>query len=242
LNGRFLILLRRRQNQFQGTDVVVQCDPVNGYAQYVPGTVDNDTPFDTVVPEDGWYNFTNYIEDVEKLSLSWDKTNSGSNSTTPDGSNYDKGITSDLMFFDLAHKFIFEWLLSSECQILNAIEVKIVDLIARGEYRLFEIKNDNIDWAPIDEPCQFHIKLREQDTSWHCIHKTFIHDNWQHWFEDSAVKQHPCFLTCIEPRPRLISSARMALFFSCTQTLSLIYRCHYRRVHFRGCKEGFKRE
>jgi hypothetical protein len=211
LNGRFIILLRRRQNQFEGADVIVQCDPVTGNAQYVPGTVDNDTPFDTVVPEDGWYDFTDYIEDVEKLSLSWDKTNSGSNSTTPDGSNYDKGITSDLMFFDLAHKFIFEWLLSSECQILNAVEVKIVDLIARGEYRLFEIKNDNIDWAPIDEPCQFHIKLREQDTIWHCIHKTFIHDNWQHWFEDSAVKQHPCFLTCIEPRPRLISSARMAL-------------------------------
>jgi hypothetical protein len=211
LNGRFIILLRRRQNQFEGADVIVQCNPVNGYAEYVPGTVDNDTPFDTVVPEDGWYDFTDYIEDVEKLSLSWDKVNSGSSSSTPDGSNYDKGITSDLMFFDLAHAFIFNWLLSSECQILNAIEVKIIDLIARGEYRLFEIKNDNIDWAPIDEPCQFHIKLREQDTSWHCIHKTLIHDNWQHWFEDSAVKQHPCFLTCIEPRPRLISSARMAL-------------------------------
>jgi hypothetical protein len=212
LNGRFLILLRRRQNQVEGSDVVVMCNPVTGYGEYVPGTVDNETPFDTVAPEDGWYDFTNYIEDVEKISLSWDKTNTSDTTTTSkDGSNYDKGITSELMFFDLAFQFVFEWLVSSECGILNAVEVKIVDLIAGGEYRIFEIKSDNLDWAPFDEPCIFHIKLREQDSTWHCIHKTFIHDNWQHWFENSEVKEHPCFLTCIEPRPRLVSSARMAL-------------------------------
>jgi hypothetical protein len=69
LNGRFLILLRRRQNQVEGSDVVVMCNPVTGYGEYVPGTVDNETPFDTVAPEDGWYDLTNYIEDVEKISL-----------------------------------------------------------------------------------------------------------------------------------------------------------------------------
>lgn len=214
MNGRFLILLRRRQNQYEGADVVVRCNPVTGYAEYVPGTVDNVTPFEGIIPEDGWYDFTDYIENVEKLALSWDKVNSGNatNATTnQDGSNYDKGITSDLMFFDKAHQFIHDWLLSYECQILNAVEVKIIDLIANGEYRLFEIKNDNIDWAPIDEPCQLNIKLREQDGSWHCIHKTFIFDNHQHWFENSNVKEHPCFLTCIEPRPRLVQSVRMAL-------------------------------
>jgi hypothetical protein len=210
MNGRFLIYLRHRQNQAQipagvgpVVNVVVQCNPITGFAEYAPGNVDNT-----------WYDFTNFIENAEKLSFTWDKINSGNstNSTTnPDGSNYDKALTSDLMFFDDAFKFIYDWLLKDDCQILNAIEVKIVDLIAGGTYRLFEIKNDNIEYAPVDEPCQFRIKLREQDTTWHCIHRTVIFDNWQNWFEDSAVKEHPCFLTCIEPRPRLVQSARMGL-------------------------------
>lgn len=228
LNSRFQILLRRRQNQAElpaGGGVVVnaiiQCNPSTGFAEYVAGTVDNVTPFMGIVPSGGWYDFTPYIEDSEKLTFTWDKINSGDSSnsiTNQDGSNYDKGLSAELMFFDKSHAFINDWLLSTECSILNSVEVRIIDLIARnqqpnpeGNYRIFEIKSDNIDYAPIDEPCQFHIKLREQDNNWHCIHKTFIWDNWQHWFEDSTVKSHPCFLTCIEPRPRLVHSARMAL-------------------------------
>lgn len=206
LNGRFQIFLRQRQNVYSNPDtgltynVIVQCDPVTGFSKYIPGNVDNT-----------WYDFTDEIEGIEKLTLDWDKANSGS--TSKDGSNYDKGITSDLMFFGGAFRFVFNWLLLNECQILNAVEVQIKDLIAGNTYRIFEIKSDNIEYAPIDEPCQFHIKLREQDYAWHCIHKTVIFDNWQHWFENSTVKNHPCFLTCVEPRPRLIQSARMALMF-----------------------------
>jgi len=203
MNGRFKIYLRRRQNTFEGVDVIVQCNPITGYAEYVPGTIDN-----------SWYDYTNYIEDVEKISLTWDSVNNGdsqASSTNQDGSNYDKGITSELIFFDRAFQFIYDWLMTSECQILNSVEVKIVDLIAGGVYRTFEIKNDNIEYAPVDEPCKVNIKLREQDNNWHCVHKNFIWDNWQHWFEDSGVKNHPCFLTCVEPRPRLIASARLAL-------------------------------
>lgn len=214
MNGRFLILLKRRQNVSDGVNVVVQCNPSTGYAEYTPGTVDNVTAFSGITPEDGWYDFTNYIENVEKISFTWDKINSGNSNnseTNQDGSNYDKALSAELTFFDKAHSFIREWLIDTECQILNAVEVKIVDLIAGGTYRIFEIKNDNLEFAPFDEPCQFHVKLREQDQAWHCIHKTFIWDNHQNWFEDSGVKEHPCFLTCIEPRPRLVQSARMAL-------------------------------
>lgn len=221
MNGRFAIFLRKRQNVYSNPDtgitynVIIQCNPVTGVSEYTPGDVDNT-----------WYDSTNFIEGAEKLSLSWDKVNSGNSSnsdTNKDGSNYDKGISSNLMFFGAAYDLIFGWLLTNECQILNAIEVKIVDLIARGTYRIFEIKNDNIEYAPFDEPCQFSIKLREQDSTWACIHKTFIFDNWQHWFENSGVKEHPCFLTCIEPRPRLMNSVRMAfmLFYYSNPIISI---------------------
>lgn len=209
--SRFQIFLRKRQHVYsnpqtgQTYNVVVQCNPSTGYAEYVPGDEDNN-----------WYDYTLFIEGADELSLSWDKVNSGNKttgSTNPDGSNYDKGISTELSFFDAGFTFIFDHLLKSECQILNTIEVKIVDLIAGGTYRIFEIKNDNIQYAPLDEPCQLQVKLREQDKNWHAIHKTFIWDNWQHWFEDSNLKQHPCFLTCIEPRPRLVNSARMGMMF-----------------------------
>lgn len=205
--SRFSILLRRRQLRYTDPEtnipynIVVQCNPATGFAEYVPGDLDSD-----------WYDFTAFVEGAERLSLTWDKVNAGNSdnsSTNPEGSNYDKGISSDLMFFDDAFKFIEGHLLISECQILNTIEVKIIDLIAGGTYRIFEIKTDNIDEA-VDEPCQIHVKLREQDNAWHAIHKTFIYDNWQKWFDNSATKDHPCFLTCIEPRPRLVNSARMA--------------------------------
>lgn len=202
MNGRFKTYLRKRQNKVDGVDMIIQCNALTNIAEYVPGTVDNT-----------WYDFTNYIEDVEKLSLTWDRVNQGNSRTSQtnqDGSNYDKAITADLLFFDAAYQFIYDWLLTYECQILNAVEVKIVDLIAGGTYRIFEIKSDNIEYAPVDAPCQFNIKLREQDLTWACIHKTFIWDDHQGWFK-SGQKDHPCFLTCIEPRPRLLQSARMAL-------------------------------
>lgn len=221
-NGRFQIMLRRRQNRYTFPDatsevnVIVQCDPDTGFGQYIAGDVDNSTPFKNFVPVDGWYDFTDKIEPdgINKLTFTWDKINSGNstNSTTnQDGSNYDKGLTSDLTFFDESYQFIYDWLLKSECSILNAVEVKIIDLIAGGTFRIFEIKSDNLEYAPVDDPCQFFVKLREQDANWHCIHKTFIWDNWQGWFKDDSIKEHPCFLTCIEPRPRLVQSARMAL-------------------------------
>lgn len=233
-NGRFQILLRRMQIMAPYptaldpvVPVIVHCAPLTGFAEYIPGTVDNVTPFEDITPVNGWYDFSGmspeghqYIEPDFKLSFTWDKVNSGDStntSTSQDGSNYDKGITSDFTFFDAAYRFIYAWLLSTECQILNAVEVKIIDLIARangadpaGNYRLFEIKSDNLEYAPIDAPCQFHVKLREQDLIWHCIHKTVIWDDWQGWFQSGGFN-HPTFLTCIEPRPRLINSARMAL-------------------------------
>lgn len=239
--GRFQIWLRRRQLQANypppdGTfqNVIVQCDPLTGAAQYLPGAVDNSSDFAypnnsdddvRITPVNGWYDFSNWIEGEEKLSFDWDKVNQGdSQAVNKDGSNYDKGVTSDLIFRDAAFRFIYLWLLANECQILNFVEVKIIDLISRGNggaasdpagnYRIFEIKSDNLEYAPIDLPCVFVVKLREQDERWHCIHKTVIWDNWQGWFGGEGTpgtREFPQFFTCIEPRPRLLSSARMGL-------------------------------
>lgn len=199
---RLRIYFRRHQLVNDVGPVVVQCTG-NNTAEYVAGTVDQT-----------WVEMTAYTRGLDKLALSWDAINSGESNTTdtnPEGSNYDKGITVDLTFNDRAYLFIYQWLLSQPCFILNAVDVKIEDRVCNNQYRIFEIKADNLSYAPFDEPCEMQVKLREADAVWHCVHKTFIWDNWQGWFEDGSSKDHPCFLTAVEPRPRLIASARMAL-------------------------------
>lgn len=179
-------------------DVVVNC--VSGIASYVPG----------IVPKPNWQEMTEYTEGLEKMQLSWDSVNQGT--TNQAGSNYDKGISLDLVFYGVAFDYIWDWLLLNQCQILNAIDVRITDSLCEKTYRLFEIKADNLTYRP-EEKCRIQVKLREQDLVWHCVHKTMIWDNHQNWFNQTgtSVKAHPTFLTCIEPRPRLLSSVRVAL-------------------------------
>jgi len=214
---RLRIYLRRRQLTNESGNVVVQCNPDNT-AEYVPGTVNTD-----------WLEVTEQTTGLEKLNLSWDAVNSGTSGetteTNPGGSNYDKGITAALTFNDAAFQFIDEWLLSSPCGVLNAVEVMITDQLCQKRYRTFEIKADNLGYSPYGAPCEFEVKLREADPVWHCIHKTFIWDNWQEWFIDGSTKQHPTFLTGIEPRPRLLAAARtgLSIFGRTIPVVSLIF-------------------
>lgn len=203
-NERFKIEFRKRQLVYEGNDVIVQCTP-SGRAEYVLGTI---TP-------NPWVEMTDYTEGLGKLNLSWSANNTAQNSaqsqTNQAGSNYDKGISLDLIFRDKAYEFIYDWLVAGLCGTINSVEVRLTDLLYGIQYRTFEIKADNLSYEPYEAPCEFEVKLREFDGVWHCVHKTVIFDNHQNWFIDGSSKQHPCFLTCVEPRPRLIASARMGL-------------------------------
>lgn len=199
---RIRIFLRQRQLINEIGNVVVQCQGDNS-AIYVTGTVDQT-----------WREFTDQTTGLDKLELSWDKVNSGSSQTSetnPGGSNYDKGISLAVVFNDAAYQFIYDILEGSPCGTLNSVEVMLTDELCKKRYRTFEIKADNLGNSPFGAPCEYRVKLREADPIWHCIHKTFIWDNWQNWFIDGSTKQHPCFLTAVESRPRLLASARMGL-------------------------------
>lgn len=200
---RLRIFLRRRQLYNETGAVVVQCLADN-QAQYIPGTVDQT-----------WLEFTDQTTGLDKLDLSWDQVNQGTSGQTTEtnqgGSNYDKGISLSLIFNDAAYQFINDWLEGTPCGVLNAVEVMITDELCKKRFRTFEIKADNLTYSPFGAPCEYEIKLREADPVWHCVHKTFIWDNWQNWFIDGSAKQHPCFLTAVESRPRLLASARMGL-------------------------------
>jgi hypothetical protein len=205
-----------RQHQLQDVNnsnrnVIVDCGTI---ATYIPGNVDPT-----------WVEVTEFTEGLDKFQSSWDSVNqgnSGTSETNASGSNYDKGLSLSLTFYGDAFSFIWGWLLSTKCQILNAIDVRIDDVICGKSFRLFEIKCDNLKYAPfiLDNEagvssCRIEVQLREQDLVWHCVHKTFIWDDWQGWFNKAgtSTKQHPTFLTCIEPRPRIMNSVRIALMF-----------------------------
>lgn len=198
-----------RQHQLQdvndgNANVIVDCS--TGTAQYVHGTADQT-----------WVEMTQFTEGLDKFESSWDYINQASteaSATNAAGSNYDKGISLTLSFSGPAFDYIWNWLLTTKCQILNAIDVRIDDVLCGKSFRLFEIKCDNLNYKP-EFACQMDVQLREQDLVWHCVHKTFIWDDWQKWFnqDGTSTKQHPTFLTCIEPRPRIMSSVRLALLF-----------------------------
>lgn len=201
---RLQIELRRRQLVLDAVNVVVNCTNENT-AEYVPGTVDQT-----------WINFTDFVTGLDKMQFSWDYVNSSAagetTETNPGGSNYDKGLSAELQFNDEAFQFIYDHLLESPCGVLNSVEARITDHLAGGNrYRIFEIKADNITYEPDDAPCEFIIRLREADPVWHCIHKTFIWDNWQDWFTETSSKQHPTFLVGVETRPRLTQAARLGI-------------------------------
>lgn len=198
-----------RQHQLQdinnnNQNVIVSCGDV---ATYIPGNVDPT-----------WVEMTDFVEGLEKFQSSWDAVNQGnseSSATNAAGSNYDKGISLALTFYGDAFDFIENWLLTTKCQILNAIDVRVDDVLIGKSFRLFEIKCDNLKYQPYYgnddtglKSCRIDVQLREQDLVWHCVHKTFIWDDWNGF---ATTKDHPTFLTCVEPRPRLMNSVRMAL-------------------------------
>lgn len=204
---RFKFSMRHHQIKQEGENVIVECGAIGTPTKYVSGNV----------PEPNWIDFTKFVDGLDELKLDWSAVNHGNASSKADkltGSNYSKGLSLDLDFFGDAFQFIWDWLLTEQCQILNSVEVKIDDLLCERSYGIFEIKPDNIKYCPDEDKCFLNIQLREQDLTWHCIHKTFIWDDWQGWFnsEGTSTKEHPTFLTCIEPRPRLLNSVRMGFF------------------------------
>lgn len=186
--------------------IIVQCD--NCQPVYVAGTV----------PDASWHDMTDYCEGLEDISLSWDAVtidNASDNSSAEKneiGSNYSKGITLDVRFTGTAYDYIFDWLLTDACQMLNCIECRIDDIDCGNSFRLFEIKLDNIRIAPFDDPCILGVNLREADAEIKNIETVTIEDDWQGWFnsDGAGVQDHPCFMYIVEKKPQFMLSMLMA--------------------------------
>lgn len=212
MKSRLTIFFRQKQ-LFLDEDplqpIVVQCN-LDGTAEYIPGTV----------PVPGWTDMTDNTEGLEKLKLNWsattgDATESDIAGGNELGSNYQKGLSVDLKFFEAAFQFIFDWLMTTPCQILNSVEVLIRDEDCDKEYRIYEIKLDNVKYAPNDEPCIVSMPLREADDAIHVFQKTAIEDNWQNWFnqDGTSTKDHPTFQMIVEKKPKFFLSVYVALIY-----------------------------
>lgn len=211
MQNRFKILFRQKQlflNQDPLQPVVVVCN-FDGTASYVPGTV----------PNPNWVDVTADTEGLEKLKMIWrgssgDITESDSSDTNEMGSNYEKGVTANLTFGNNAYKFIYDWLMTETCQLLNCVEAQIIDMECRKSYRIFEIKLDNLKYGK-ELPCIVSVPLREQDEAIHVFQKTIIEDNWQNWFnrEGTSTKDHPTFQIIVEKKPKFFLAVFAALIY-----------------------------
>lgn len=212
MQNRLTIFFRQKQ-LFLDNDplqpIVVQCN-LDGTAEYIPGTV----PFPLFA------DMTAYTEGLDKFKLNWsaisgDATESDVASRNELGSNYQKGLSVELRFTGVAYQYIFDWLMTNACQSLNSIEVLIIDMDCQKTYRVFEIKLDNVKFAPNDEPCIVSMPLREGDESIHVFQKTPIEDNWQDWFNQygTSTKDHPTFQIITEKKPKFILAIYVALIY-----------------------------
>jgi hypothetical protein len=212
MKNRISISFRQKQLYLDNDPldpVVIQCN-LDGTVEYVPGTV----------PSPGWTDMTRFTEGLDKLKMSWSATNSDgsesdSTSSNEFGSNYQKGLSADLTFFGDAFQYIYNWLMAEACQLVNSIEVLIRDNDCQKNYRIFEIKLDNTQYAPEDAPCVVSLPLREADAAIHVFQKTIIEDNWQGWFnqDGTSTKDHPTFQMIVEKKPKFFLAVYAALIY-----------------------------
>jgi hypothetical protein len=212
MQNRLKIELRQKQlylDQDPLQPVVLQCN-LDGTVNYIAGTV----------PQGMYTDFTQHVSGLGDINFKWeavteDFTEGESKETNEFGSNYSKGLSAELGFFGPAFFFIHDWLMLQDCQTLNAIEARITDTACGKNYRVFEIKTDNIEYMPNDEPCLITIPLREADAAIHVLQKTTIEDNWQNWFnkDGTSTKDHPTFGIIIEKKPGFILAIMMVLVY-----------------------------
>lgn len=189
--------------------IVVKCN-VDGTAEYEAG----------LVPVPDWLDFTADTQGLEDFTLTWKAVTSdysegdAKNGTNEAGSNYDKGVTLELKFHNEAFKFIYDWLMTTPCQIVNSIEARITDLDCNRSYRVLELKLDNTKYAP-EDPCIVSMPLREKDDVIHVFQKTIIEDDWQKWFnkDGASVKEHPTFPFIVEKKPKLFISIYIVIIY-----------------------------
>jgi hypothetical protein len=209
-----LIIEFRHKQLYMNNDlaqpIVVTCN-LDGSATYTPG----------LVGQHDWVNMTEFTEGLDEFSLSWSAITSDysdsdtNNGTNQAGSNYDKGVSLELRFFDQAYQFIYDWLLTDPCQILNSVEARVTDMDCQKSFRIMELKIDNITLAPYDEPCILAMPLREADDVYHVFQKTIIEDNWQNWFnkDGGSVVDHPTFPFIVEKKPKFILAVMITLIY-----------------------------
>lgn len=212
MKNRLVIAFRQKQLYLDNDPlqpVIVECN-VDGTASYVPGSV----------PVPDWVKMTEFTEGLDQFKLSWtaqseDYTDGDSGDKNEFGSNYSKGLTLELKFFKDAFQFIYDWLMTTPCQTLNSVEVLITDQLCQKNFRIFELKLDNVKYRPVEEPCIVSMTLREKDDVIHAFQKTIIEDDWQKWFnkDGTSVKDHPTFSMIVEKKPKFYLAINVVLVY-----------------------------
>lgn len=192
--------------------VLVSCDGF-GNAVYTPGTI----------PDNDWIDMSAYTEGLEKIKLTWQAFEDGVSasdgtdqaSINQFGSNYRSAVSSELGFYGVAFDYIYDWLMTTPCQILNAVNVRITDMDSGRNFRIFSIKTDTITYSPFDAQCFVKVPLKEVDLSFNAFQKTIIEDDWQYWFNatGTSTKKHPIVSYAVEKRPHFMLSALIALVY-----------------------------
>lgn len=147
-----------------------------------------------LIPDNDWRDFTEDVENLEKLNLLWKLKEDGAEGRST--SNMEKAASDEITFTNKAYLFIKEWLIDSVSAPLNGVEVKVQ--VDGGILSGYIVKNDGISYCD-DDTCLIDLMLKQKDEQYSCIQTTMIADNHSGMF--SGDYQHPRFEYCNELRP-----------------------------------------
>ena len=166
-----LEIRKHQHTDSDGNDVIIDC--TNNIATYIPGTI----------PNNDWIDITEDCENLDTIEF-FEKETENQNKQR------DKGATSQIVVGFEAYSIIIDWLMATPCSFLNYFDARITDTDFNYEYKLYEIKPDNIEMCD-DDGCRLTVPLREKDQLKSIVEKLSIHDNWQGWF-GGGKKDFPC--------------------------------------------------
>lgn len=160
-----------------------------------------------------WVDYTDFIQGIDKLSLSWSTTQTPTGQVDEGEFRPKKGVSGTLTFERDAYEFLKRILVEDVAAPLNQVEVQITD-VSCGTFSGYVIRASHLSWCEFNSTCTYDLNLKQEDVYTQCIERTMIADNWQGWFQTEPEdiprtppggippkKYHPRFSYCVESRP-----------------------------------------
>lgn len=135
-----------------------------------------------------WYDFTDKISEPDNVVFTF-----GEDAEPDDVENqissigFQRSVTGNLEATNELWKYIKHWLIDHEDASINAIQVRITDVVCQNGGKslgIWQILYDNLNWCE-DGECRGNFTLKEYTPITNCLQQTLVWDNHRNWFPNN---------------------------------------------------------